>query len=1009
MLDKAKGFGAFLFGLAVLALCLSGCAQVEKIAKYLPTKTRGDDRAIDVIQKMRTQAVSQKIGRWAVVIGVSDYKYDTRWDRAKGIPDLRFANRDAKAFAQFLMSPQGGAFPPNHVLLLTDRKATIKEVRKAIGDFLARSLEDDLVIIFYAGHGTPDPKNPDNLYLACYDTEPGNYYGTALPMWEIDTALERTIRSNRVFVFADACHSAGVGGRQIGGVSKQLNEYMERLAASKEGVTKVTASRSDEVSQEREELGGGHGVFTYYLLEALRGEGDENRDGFVTMAEAYDYLYDRVRSETRHSQNPWASAYVSPDIPLGIVDGQALAAIEARSEAQKQKPVQPVKPYRPQPIVADLPEDSSVAVKLARAKLAKDEPGIAKEMVEGVLRRNDDSKPDALALVIEILLRDGDLKEAEDREDRMVIPYPEHQAAMKGARLVYDYYINNMKGTTPAEEIRQIETYLKRHSGGLLEKEAEKRLEGVRFGIMTRYRKGFDESLVLAKGFINQNRFDRARKELDRAEEKAKEALSDYAITLDTKRVAEIRLKAEREEQQFQNEKAYQEAKHKAGQQTLEEKIKTWQDFTGKNPGNPYIKDAENELLALRNKGQAQLQTRYDRLLSDANTSLGNKDFARALEKLDTATALLRKAVDKLGISLSEGNIYQIRERHRAEAEKHRDYIAWNKADSEAKAVRLDDTSDYDHRISIYEDFQNKWQGSPYRSNAQQTVSELKQQKAAFMERKFREYFGRAKEDFIAKNYTGAYQSLENAKEYATSGQKRDIDELDSRYNAPPEVRIVLDSDTIDWETPVQFKYRAEDKDGDPVRIVSWDFGDGTSGREDNPRHSYAKWGDSQKERQYLVTLKATDGHTTVEAKKTITVKRQDQDCVDRDGRFCALANGTVLDTKTGLMWASKDNGGDINWQDAKRYCENYRGGGYTDWRMPTQDELAGIYDESKKNRHGYRVTKLIEITRCCPWASETHGSKAAFLNFTDGGGVRGWDGQSNSYLERALPVRSGN
>ena len=47
-----------------------------------------------------------------------------------------------------------------------------------------------------------------------------------------------------------------------------------------------------------------------------------------------------------------------------------------------------------------------------------------------------------------------------------------------------------------------------------------------------------------------------------------------------------------------------------------------------------------------------------------------------------------------------------------------------------------------------------------------------------------------------------------------------------------------------------------------------------------------------------------------------------------RDGRFIAYDNGTVLDTKTKLMWAAKDNGDYINWEDAKSYCEKYRGGG---------------------------------------------------------------------------------
>ncbi|HOC60717.1 MAG TPA: hypothetical protein PKN70_12245, partial [Smithellaceae bacterium] len=73
-----------------------------------------------------------------------------------------------------------------------------------------------------------------------------------------------------------------------------------------------------------------------------------------------------------------------------------------------------------------------------------------------------------------------------------------------------------------------------------------------------------------------------------------------------------------------------------------------------------------------------------------------------------------------------------------------------------------------------------------------------------------------------------------------------------------------------------------------------------------------------------------------------------------------------------------------------KSYCENYRGGGYSDWRMPTQDELAGLYDQSLT---GYtqeccstcnkvKITDLIHLTCCCPWASETRGSDAAFFHF---------------------------
>lgn len=132
-----------------------------------------------------------------------------------------------------------------------------------------------------------------------------------------------------------------------------------------------------------------------------------------------------------------------------------------------------------------------------------------------------------------------------------------------------------------------------------------------------------------------------------------------------------------------------------------------------------------------------------------------------------------------------------------------------------------------------------------------------------------------------------------------------------------------------------------------------------------------------------------------------------------RDGRFIAYDNGTVSDTRTGLMWAAKDNGSNINWANAKSYCEHYRGGGYSDWRMPTQDELAGLYDAGK-SRPGacntsfpiHVATELIDITCFAPWASETRGSEAAHFYFSDGS--RGWGHQSSDNGDRALPVRSG-
>ncbi|TSA48842.1 MAG: DUF1566 domain-containing protein [Nitrosomonadales bacterium] len=99
---------------------------------------------------------------------------------------------------------------------------------------------------------------------------------------------------------------------------------------------------------------------------------------------------------------------------------------------------------------------------------------------------------------------------------------------------------------------------------------------------------------------------------------------------------------------------------------------------------------------------------------------------------------------------------------------------------------------------------------------------------------------------------------------------------------------------------------------------------------------------------------------------------------IAKDGRFIAYDDGTVFDTKMSLMWAAKDNGTDITWEDALNYAKNFRAGGYSDWRLPTSDELIALYDEGKHRkapcmRTGVHVaTELIELTCIAMWTSES-------------------------------------
>ena len=143
-------------------------------------------------------------------------------------------------------------------------------------------------------------------------------------------------------------------------------------------------------------------------------------------------------------------------------------------------------------------------------------------------------------------------------------------------------------------------------------------------------------------------------------------------------------------------------------------------------------------------------------------------------------------------------------------------------------------------------------------------------------------------------------------------------------------------------------------------------------------------------------------------------LERAEANVLKKDGRFIAYVNGTVLDTRTNLMWAAKDNGVGINWQNAKTYCENYNGGGYADWRMPKQAELAGLIDAGKTYQaecrgpfggtYDIHSIEFIRLTCVWVWASETRGDWAAIVQFSDGTGRN--TPQEADGPTRALPVR---
>lgn len=127
----------------------------------------------------------------------------------------------------------------------------------------------------------------------------------------------------------------------------------------------------------------------------------------------------------------------------------------------------------------------------------------------------------------------------------------------------------------------------------------------------------------------------------------------------------------------------------------------------------------------------------------------------------------------------------------------------------------------------------------------------------------------------------------------------------------------------------------------------------------------------------------------------------------DGSDRFIANGDGTVLDKKTNLMWAAKDNDAPITWHDAKKFVESYNGGGHTDWRMPKQDELKELYVRGNRNKHGASIISLVEVTAMSVWSEEFKDGKGGCYIFSYGAPY--FTTPRNTGRYRALPVRAAN
>ncbi len=269
---------------------------VLMLAAALPAQQAPDrKRDLSLVEDDPVKAIAEHgVPRsYALIVGVSDYQKlpQDKW--------LKYPDRDAEAIYRILISPEGGNFRAENVRLLAGAKATRENLRKELEEWLpSKAQAGDRVLIYFAGHGFV---YDGQAYLAPYDIDPDDIAGTGYAMSRLGEVIGGGIEAKDKILITDSCHSGAITPSSEGEANAAINKSLLDLTSS---TFVLTASRDRESSYEGEDWGGGHGVFTYYVVKGLEGEADWNGDGIVTADELAEYTRTEVRRATRTLQTP---------------------------------------------------------------------------------------------------------------------------------------------------------------------------------------------------------------------------------------------------------------------------------------------------------------------------------------------------------------------------------------------------------------------------------------------------------------------------------------------------------------------------------------------------------------------------------------------------------------------------------------------------------------------------------------------------------------------------------
>ncbi|MEH2178539.1 caspase, EACC1-associated type [Nostoc sp.] len=218
----------------------------------------------------------------ALLIGVSEYE--------PGLNPLPSAVRDVEAVYEVLLHTEMGGFAASDIKLLKNPERQVVEM--AIETLFSNRHKDDLLLLYFSGHGIKDDRG--RLYLATRNTsktQQGELIrSTSVSANFIHERMSES-RSRRQVVILDSCFS---GAFAEGMSAKDDGTIDIRQQLGGEGRAVLTSSTSTQYSFEEE--GQDLSIYTRFLIEGIKsGEADRDQDEFISVDELHEYASQKVQ------------------------------------------------------------------------------------------------------------------------------------------------------------------------------------------------------------------------------------------------------------------------------------------------------------------------------------------------------------------------------------------------------------------------------------------------------------------------------------------------------------------------------------------------------------------------------------------------------------------------------------------------------------------------------------------------------------------------------------------